>query len=88
MRIKIPILLFLLSFFYIGNQAQATHMMGADMSYQCLGNGKYKITAKVYRDCRGIGLSNPAFGAFAGSNGSNQCGSVNLSGLKLKVFAT
>lgn len=60
---------------------KATHMMGADMSYQCLGNGKYKIIAKVYRDCRGVGLSPVSFGAFAGSNGSNQCGSVNLSGL-------
>jgi len=34
--------------------AKATHMMGADISYRCLGNGKYKIIAKVYRDCRGV----------------------------------
>ena len=55
----------------------ASHMMGADMSYKCLGNGKYKIIAKVYRDCRGINLDNPSFGAYAGVNGSNGCGSVN-----------
>lgn len=28
---------------------KATHMMGADISYKCLGNGKYKIIAKVFR---------------------------------------
>jgi gliding motility-associated-like protein len=55
--------------------------MGADMSYQCLGNGKYKIIAKVYRDCRGVSLSPVSFGAFAGTNGSNQCGSITLTGL-------
>ena len=81
MRIKIPILLFLMSLLFTGKHVSATHMMGADMSYQCLGNGKYKITAKVYRDCRGVSLSPVAFGAFAGSNGSNQCCSVSLSGL-------
>jgi gliding motility-associated-like protein len=81
MRIKIPILLLLMSLLFTGKHVNATHMMGADMSYQCLGNGKYKIIAKVYRDCRGVSLSPVSFGAFAGSNGSNQCGSVNLSGL-------
>ena len=74
-------ILLLLTLLFSFLQTQATHMMGADMSYQCLGNGKYKIIAKVYRDCRGIAFNNPTFGAFAGTNGSNQCGSVTLSGL-------
>jgi gliding motility-associated-like protein len=55
--------------------------MGADVSYKCLGNGKYKITAKVYRDCRGIGMGIVSFGAYAGTNGGNGCGSYTLSGL-------
>ena len=49
------------------------------MSYQCLGKGKYKITAKIYRDCRGISFSGPSFGVFAGTNGGNGCGSSGLS---------
>ena len=61
--------------------AKATHMMGADVSYQCLGNGKYKIIAKVYRDCRGVSMGTPSFGAYAGLNGGNGCGSYTLSGL-------
>jgi gliding motility-associated-like protein len=74
-------LLFLFAFLFSFLSVQATHMMGADMSYQCLGNGKYKIIAKVYRDCRGVSLSPVSFGAFAGTNGSNQCGSITLTGL-------
>jgi gliding motility-associated-like protein len=54
-------------------------MMGGDMSYKCLGNGKYKITAKIYRDCRGVSFNSPEFGVFAGTNGGNGCGSSNLS---------
>jgi gliding motility-associated-like protein len=60
---------------------RASHMMGADMSYQCLGNGKYKITAKVYRDCRGIPMGIVSFSAFAGLSGSNGCGTVSPGGL-------
>ena len=56
-------------------------MMGADVSYRCLGNGKYKIIAKVYRDCRGVSMGTVSFGAYAGLNGGNGCGSYTLSGL-------
>ena len=55
--------------------------MGADVSYKCLGNGKYKIIAKVYRDCRGIPMGIVSFGAYAGTNGGNGCGSYTISGL-------
>ncbi len=60
------------------NVVNASHMMGADMSYQCLGGGKYKIIAKVYRDCRGISFNSPSFGVYAGKNRDNGCGSRNL----------
>ena len=38
---------------------QATHMMGADISYKCLGSNKYEITIKMYRDCRGVPIGAP-----------------------------
>ncbi|MBL7811634.1 MAG: hypothetical protein JNL57_05380 [Bacteroidetes bacterium] len=60
------------------HDSKASHLMGADMQYTSLGNGKYKITAKLYRDCRGIALNNPAFGAFAGTGGGSGCGSYSL----------
>jgi gliding motility-associated-like protein len=77
MKKLIFLLLYLLTFVSV----QASHMMGADVSYKCLGNGKYKITAKVYRDCRGIPMGIVSFGAYAGTNGGNGCGSYTLSGL-------
>ena len=74
-------ILFLFLFLFSFLSVQATHMMGADVSYKCLGNGKYKITAKVYRDCRGVPMGIVSFGAYAGTNGGNGCGSYTLSGL-------
>ena len=60
------------------NIALGSHLMGSDMSYQYLGNNKYKITIKFYRDCRGLALDAISFGAFAGKNGSNTCGNSTL----------
>lgn len=31
--------------------AWATHIVGSEIFYTCLGNGQYRITLKVYRDC-------------------------------------
>jgi gliding motility-associated-like protein len=35
----------------LGYSAKAGHIIGADMTYRCLGGGDYEITMKVYRDC-------------------------------------
>lgn len=45
----IPILLFCL--FY--SKAEATHLMGGEITWQCQGNGSYIFTVKLYRDCNG-----------------------------------
>lgn len=45
MKKLIPLLFFILTF-SLSNISTASHMMGGDMSYRCLGKGKYKITAK------------------------------------------
>ncbi|MBK6838660.1 MAG: hypothetical protein IPG90_10610 [Bacteroidetes bacterium] len=37
---------------------QASHTMGADLTYQCLGGNTYQITLSFYRDC--IGIAAPA----------------------------
>ncbi len=34
-----------------GLNGSATHIVGGEMSYLCLGNNNYQITLKVYRDC-------------------------------------
>jgi gliding motility-associated-like protein len=35
--------------------AQAAHIIGGDITYQCLGPGRYRFTLKIYRDCFGGG---------------------------------
>lgn len=36
------------------NEAKASHAMGADLTYTCIGNNIYQITLKFYRDCAGV----------------------------------
>ena len=44
--------LFLLFFcIIIGFPVLATHIVGGEITYECLGNDEYLITLKVYRDC-------------------------------------
>ncbi|MBR9917135.1 hypothetical protein GYB29_05505, partial [bacterium] len=41
-------------------RAEATHVMGADITYKCVDSLKFEFTIKYYRDCRGVGFSNPS----------------------------
>lgn len=34
--------------------AQASHSMGSDLTYRCLGGNQYEITLSFYRDCAGV----------------------------------
>lgn len=34
---------------------EAAHLVGGEMSYECLGNGDYRIRLKIYRDCNSTG---------------------------------
>lgn len=44
--------LFTLLLFFIGAfRAEATHIVGGEILYQCLGDDTYRITLTVYRDC-------------------------------------
>lgn len=76
---KFLIVVAVFSLWITATPSRASHMMGADMQYQFLGGSKYKITTKVYRDCRGVAFNGPSFGCYAGTNGGNGCGSASLS---------
>ena len=73
---KILVVVTVFALLITATPSRASHMMGADMQYQFLGGTKYKIIAKVYRDCRGIAFSGPTFGCYAGINGG--CGNSAL----------
>ena len=35
----------------------ASHLLGSDLTYQCLGPGQYRVSLKIYRDCNGVSLT-------------------------------
>ncbi|HRH67243.1 MAG TPA: hypothetical protein PLU53_13150, partial [Bacteroidia bacterium] len=46
---------FFLFFISAGIQnTYASHSMGADLTYRCLGGNNYEITLSFYRDCVGV----------------------------------
>ena len=46
----------ILSLALVGLTAQATHMSGGEIYWECLGNNNYRIRLLVYRDCAGINV--------------------------------
>ena len=49
LRKKIQIILLIVFGFF--TNAGATHLMGGEITWVCLGNGNYQFQMKVYRDC-------------------------------------
>lgn len=79
-----PVLkLVLVAFFCLSiiQSAQATHTLGADISYSCIGTNQYRIRLNVYRDCNGVTLANTSI---VGYNTAN-CGSGTFSLAKKSV---
>ena len=58
--------------------AKASHMMGADITYKCLGSNKYQITVKMYRDCRGIPIGAPGATIRCGTTTVGSMGSTEV----------
>jgi gliding motility-associated-like protein len=46
-------LLFLASFSLLVTQARASHLMGGEITWECLGTGEFVFQMKLYRDCSG-----------------------------------
>ncbi len=43
---------------FISSDTRASHAVGIDLSYECLGGNQYEFTISLYRDCSGIGAPN------------------------------
>lgn len=71
------LLIFLTFLAAVAHTAIADHVVGSDILYKCLGNGKYEITFKFYRDCNGCNVA----GNGGGGTGA-QCGHpvINITG--------
>lgn len=84
------LLAFLISIFGL-QEMQATHIVGGQLSYRCLGNNRYEITLRIYRDCDNANpaavFDNPASVGIFDSNGNRlpQIGKNGSSGELLMV---
>jgi gliding motility-associated-like protein len=54
-------ILLLSSFVVFNNKAVASHAVGIDLTYQCLGGNQYEFTVNFYRDCDGVSAPSNAF---------------------------
>ncbi|MEZ4851604.1 MAG: hypothetical protein R3B93_23930 [Bacteroidia bacterium] len=52
------IFVILVFFAFHASKSRASHIMGGDITYQCLANNQYLVTLKVFRDCGGVQLGN------------------------------
>lgn len=67
---------------FLGWNAQARHIIGGDITYECLGNGEYEFTLKIYRDCNCTMCADfdpEAFIAVYRCGNNVSCGSMNQS---------
>src|SRR6218665_333361 len=55
MRKKLVLLTFLFALLF--TKANASHLMGGEITWDCLGGGQYVFTMKLYRDCNGAAVS-------------------------------
>ena len=58
----------------LAQEARATHAMGGEMSYTCLGNNRYLVTLNFYRDCRGVAAPTNCNNGLEFRVRSQQCG--------------
>ncbi len=80
----IGLILALISF-----QVKATHIIGGELYYECLGNNQYRIVLKLYRDCfNGVPpFDNPAFIGIYTSTGAMVDMDPNIGGAQaLSMF--
>jgi hypothetical protein len=72
LRQKLFAILFFGAFFILFfNKVNASHLVGADITYTCLGGNTYKFTLTVYRDCASGALLEPTYNI---SYSSTSCG--------------
>lgn len=69
----------------IVSNVKASHSLGSDMSYRCIGNNEYEITLNVYRDCNGSSLGNTSIINWSAACGSGSITVTRLAGYPIDV---
>jgi hypothetical protein len=56
---KVALALFCFIFLFSSQKTEATHVMGADITYKCIDSLKFEFTITYYRWCAGVSFSTP-----------------------------
>jgi gliding motility-associated-like protein len=78
MKTFFKILLLLVSLIAQSRLAEASHVSGGDITFQCTGPDTYLITLKLFRDCQGINLGTSETVTATSSCGGSASVVVNL----------
>ncbi|HPD65145.1 MAG TPA: PKD domain-containing protein [Bacteroidia bacterium] len=70
-KIILLIILIISSFFISLPMVKATHMLGADITWACIGKDSFVIKLVIYRDCNGVNLGTPSISIECASTGVN-----------------
>lgn len=60
-KFTVVTILLLSSIVFFSNKTQASHAVGIDLTYLCLGGNQYEFTVNFYRDCDGVSAPSSAF---------------------------
>lgn len=84
MKLKLPLLLFVIGNFFNTLTAQ---ILGGQMIASLISNNKIVVHGAIYRDCRGVVIYHKGleFKCFVGSNGNNACGTITLKTPTFKI---
>lgn len=84
---KITALLFFSVLCLFNNKVDASHSMGSDLTYECVGPNQYKVRLSFYRDCIGIAAPTsvviPVTSASCGINLSVTCNPIPGTGQEI-----
>lgn len=65
---------------FVFNLAFASHIMGGEITWQCVGGGQYQFSLVLYRDCNGLDIIDPAVDLEVWGHPSVSTITCNLSG--------
>lgn len=80
--------LFILALLFFTTPVLSKHIIGGDITYECLGNGDYLFELHIYRDCAGGGAAfdNPAFiGIYECDTDVNCTSLIQLDAIQLDI---
>lgn len=86
LRRLLSLVIVTLSLLGIQHEAKASHAMGADIFYECVGQDSFQITINLYRDCGGINA--PTTAPITISSDACNLGPINLTLQRTSVITS